>query len=378
MAFDPLEIRISFQKLLTGLILIIVPLSVVGLYLTFESQTSLQGEIGMYVKGIAQAKAAATAQYVHDRLADVSAITLEPVVADAVTSSNRAYEPKNNAATTARIENLQKNWNKPTTDSFVIGMLSSATSRLLRRYHDSDPRFLEIIVADENGATVAATNKPVNYVQADNAYWQAVYAQGRGAVHVTELRYDEPSKSYYVGIAAPILDATSGRFLGAVTTLVDMSGLFAFLNREQIGTTGRTVLVRDDGAIVSGPNVNPGMKLQSEEFAGVSDALGTLQGRPTGYVRVNMRSGNRIIGFADTGLKESYPNLGWFIMVSQDEQEALAPVRTVGRFALLMVVLGLLMLTMLAAYFFLHRKQELAQIEVMRHEEGFKGRATSA
>src|SRR5262249_34378695 len=49
MAFDPLEIRISLQKLLTGLILIIVPLSVVGLYLTFESQTSLQGEIGMYV-----------------------------------------------------------------------------------------------------------------------------------------------------------------------------------------------------------------------------------------------------------------------------------------------------------------------------------------
>src|SRR5262249_22714427 len=149
----------------------------------------------------------------------------------------------------------------------------------------------------------------------------------------TELRYDEASKSYYVRIGAPILDATSGRFLGAVTTLVDMSGLFSFLNLEQIGTTGRTVLVRNDGAIVSGPNVNPGTKLQSEEFVAVSDALGTLQGRQTGYVRANMRGGNRIIGFADTGLKESYPNLGWFIMVSQDDQEALAPVHAVARFA---------------------------------------------
>jgi len=110
----------------------------------------------------------------------------------------------------------------------------------------------------------------------------------------------------------------------------------------------------------------------------VSDALGTLQGRQTGSVPTNIRNGNRIIGFADTGLKQSYPNLGWFIMISQDEQEALAPVRTVGRFALWMVVLGLLMLTMLAAYFFLHRKQELAQIEVMRPDDRHKGRATSA
>jgi Cache domain len=378
MAFDPLEIRISLQKFLTGLILIIVPLSVVGLYLTFESHTSLQQEIGMYFKGVAQTKAAATAQYVHDRLADVSAITLEPVVVDAVTTANHAYEPRNNAATTARIENLEKNWNKPAADSFVTDMLSSTTSRLLRRHHELDSRFLEIIVVDENGATVAATNKPLNYMQADQGYWQAVYAHGRGAVHITEVRYDEASKSFYVGIGAPILEANSGRFLGAVTTLVDMSGLFSFLSREQIGTTGRTVLVRDNGAIVSAPNVNPGMKLQSEEFAAVSDALGTLQGRQTGYVRTNIRNGNRIIGFADTGLRQSYPNLGWFIMISQDEQEALAPVRTVGRFALWMVVLGLLMLTMLAAYFFLHRKQELAQIEVMRPDDRHKGRATSA
>jgi len=378
MAFDPLEIRISLQKLLTGLILIIVPLSVVGLYLTFESQTLLEQKVGIYFKGIAQAKAGATAQYVHDRLADVSVITSEPEVVDAVTTANRAYEPTNNAVTAARIENLEKNWNKPAADSFVIKMLSSNTSRLLRRHHELDARFLHIIVADENGATVAATNKPLNYVQADKGYWQAVYAQGRGAVHITELRYDEASKSYYVRIGAPILDATSGRFLGAVTTLVDMSGLFSFLNLEQIGTTGRTVLVRNDGAIVSGPNVNPGTKLQSEEFVAVSDALGTLQGRQTGYVRANMRSGNRIIGFADTGLKESYPNLGWFIMVSQDDQEALAPVHAIARFALWMVVLGLLMLTMLVAYFFLHRKQELAQIEVMRPDDRFKGRATSA
>ena len=44
MPFDALEIRISLQKLLIGLILIIVPLSVVGLYLTSEAETSHREE----------------------------------------------------------------------------------------------------------------------------------------------------------------------------------------------------------------------------------------------------------------------------------------------------------------------------------------------
>ena len=59
----------------------------------------------------------------------------------------------------------------------------------------------------------------------------------------------------------------------------------------------------------------------------------------------------------------------WFILVSQGEREALAPVRTVGYFAILMVLVSLLMVTLLAAYFFLHRAQEMADIEVPETEK---------
>lgn len=111
------------------------------------------------------------------------------------------------------------------------------------------------------------------------------------------------------------------------------------------------------------------MKLRSEEYAAARDALGTLQGRQAGYLMATMRDENRIVGFADTGLKQLSPNLAWVVMVSQDEREALASVRTLGHFAILMVVIGLLMVTLLAAYFFLHRKQQLADIEAASVEE---------
>ena len=60
MPFDTLEIRISLQKLLIGLVLIIVPLSVVGLYLTSEAETSLKQTIGAHFRSIAQTEGTAT------------------------------------------------------------------------------------------------------------------------------------------------------------------------------------------------------------------------------------------------------------------------------------------------------------------------------
>jgi hypothetical protein len=159
---------------------------------------------------------------------------------------------------------------------------------------------------------------------------------------------------------------------------VDVSDLFSLFDEQELGHTGRTLVVKGSGTIVSAPNVIPELRLRSEEFTAMRDALGTLEGRQNGYVTVATRHGRRIVGFADTGLKRSYPKLEWLILVSQDEREALAPLRTLEHFAIVMVVLGLLMLTVLLAYFWTHRQQELTDLEVMPTEEPPQGRAASA
>lgn len=73
-----------------------------------------------------------------------------------------------------------------------------------------------------------------------------------------------------------------------------------------------------------------------------------------------------------------YPNLGWLILVGQDEREALAPLLGLDHFALLMVVLALLMLTLLTVYFFLHRRQRFDDIEVQAAEEPPKSGGVAA
>jgi hypothetical protein len=278
----------------------------------------------------------------------------------------------------ARVGKIESTWETPQVDPFVKQILSSPTSLVLRHHREAEPRILKVLVADETGATVAATDKPLHYVQPNEAYWHSVYGEGRGGIYVSEIRYDDQTKANYLQIGMPVLEEGTHRFIGAVNALVDVSTLLSRFQREEIGRTARIMLVRDDGTVISAPYMDPSLRLKSDEYVTVHDVLGTPEGRQAGYVIASMRGGDRLVGFADTGLKSAYPNLAWLILVSQDEQEALAPLRSLGHFALLMVVLALLMLTLLTVYFFLHRRQGFEDIDVQAPEEPPKSGAAAA
>ena len=181
-----------------------------------------------------------------------------------------------------------------------------------------------------------------------------------------------------VDIAVPVLDEDSARFMGVVRALVDVAGLLSVFDQQHLGHSGRVMLVTSKGMIVNAPNVTPDLRLMSEEFTAVRDALGTSEGRQTGYVKVATSNGECIVGFADTELKRSQPNLDWVILLSQHEREALAPVRILEQFAVGMVVLALLMLTGLLAYLWTQRQQELADLVVMKPNKPSQGTTTSA
>jgi hypothetical protein len=359
-----LELRISLQRLLIGLVLVIVPFSLVGLYITSQSDKSLERTIGNHFKIVAEDVGTEAAHFITDRVMDVVTMAIDPVMIDAVTAADRSYRNATDEAIATKFEKVEKTWNGPESGALIEGILSSSASRLLKRRRELDPRFLRITVTDARGATVAATDKPADYFQGNSDQWHAVYAQGKGALNITDVQHDEATKADYIAIGTPILEESSSRLLGAVNALVNVSSLLLVLNRDNLGPTVGTSLVKGDGTIISGPNVNLSMKLKSEEFAIVRDAMGTLEGRQTGYIVADMSSGRRkLVSFADTGLKRDYTSLGWIVMVSQDMREAMAPVRAIGRFALLMVIFSSLMVTLLAVYYFLHRKQQFADIK---------------
>jgi len=364
MPLDTLEFRTSLQKLLVGLILILVPLTVFGFYVALQGDTHIRQANGENFRALTLATAESTSEFIAVCVREVSVIANTPGPVEAVTLADRQYDRLSEEAISSKIDGLDQSWDSSQTDALSAKILTSDLARQLRRTRELNPTLLKITVADVNGATVAATDRPSHYVQTDRAAWQALSSQGMGAIHVSDLRYDDQTHVYYLSIAYPILQEGTGRFIGAVTVMADVSPLFAQFNRRQMGRTGRLTLVGEDGTVIEAAGVTPSMKMKSEEFAAIRDALGSLRGRQAGYIFATLSNGESyLIGFADTGLKDAYPNLPWIVLASQEAREVTGPVRNMTAFALLVMVFALLMLSLLGAYVFLHRKQQLEDIE---------------
>jgi hypothetical protein len=109
------------------------------------------------------------------------------------------------------------------------------------------------------------------------------------------------------------------------------------------------------------------MNVKSEEYESLREALGANPPQESGYLVSDVRArGKNVIGFADTGLKRHYGKLGWTVLVSQNSADAFASVRIVERLLAFMSLIGIATVTVLGAWFALHRKRPFAEIGELR------------
>jgi hypothetical protein len=355
-------IVVPASRLLIALLVLVVPICLVGLLSLAYADRSLGRTVGSHFKTVAEISGSEVSRFIHDRVTDVGVMAMEFEVIDAAKAGNAEHAGKSEAALTASVQETERVWNTPVGAPTANRILSNKASQLLRKHRDFDRRFLRITVTDAKGGTVAATHKTLDYYQADEDFWQAVYANGRGAVNITDVLYDDVTKSPYIGIGVPIINDTNGEFIGMVDALVDVSAIFPAFERLQFGTSSRIMLVKDDGTVIAAPGVNLSMKMKSDEYAAVRESVQTISGRQTGYVVADVGGARHVIGFADTGLKQDYGNLGWLVLAAQDTREAFAPIRTVYRIIVIMSVIGLLAVTLFGVWVFLHRTEEYTHL----------------
>lgn len=369
---DRYELRIPLRRLLTGMMLTVIPICAIGLIVVSRAGQSLDRHWGHYFRTIAEFTASEVAMFFHERVLAVGTLAADPLLVDTVKQANARYAGLSEQAIGDRISQIEREWNTPKGEMHARPILSNAASRLMVRWRDRDRRFLRLTLTDKQGAVVAATHKTLDYFQADEDFWQAIYAQGRGAAHMTDILYDDVTKSYYVGLGVPVMDEETNTFIGALDALIEVSSIFPLLHRLDLGPTSRMLLVKADGTVIHGPNINLAMNVKSAEFMAAQESMAAGPSRWPGYVIAPLPGGEQtIIGYASPGLQESFPNLNWTVLVAQNTREAFAPTQGVLRLLYLMILAGLAAVTLLAMYFAVHRRREYTHLapEPERAEE---------
>src|SRR5580704_479917 len=98
MPFEATELRISLQKLLIGLVLVMVPLSVVGLYITHRSEQSLEQTVGAQHRAVSQSISYTINQFMYDRVIDCTMIANETSVLESIAAANKSHKSMADAA----------------------------------------------------------------------------------------------------------------------------------------------------------------------------------------------------------------------------------------------------------------------------------------
>jgi len=125
----------------------------------------------------------------------------------------------------AKIDALDQTWRAEVgtgASALVDGVLMNAAADFLRATMEaSGGAMTEVFIMDAHGLNVAASGATSDYWQGDEAKFQQTYGVGAGAVHVSEIEFDESSQSYQVQISVTLTDPASGAPIGAMTVGVD-------------------------------------------------------------------------------------------------------------------------------------------------------------
>lgn len=179
--------------------------------------------------GLALAGGASANDYAA-QIQDLYQTTIAGLLADpAIVAAVKAQNDRTAALGAPEIDALDKTWRaevKTATRPMVDGVVANPVADLLRTRRDASAGlFTEIFVMDAQGLNVAASDPTSDYWQGDEAKWQETYAKGPGALHISEVEFDESTKTYQAQVSAPILDPATGAPIGAATFGIDVGQL---------------------------------------------------------------------------------------------------------------------------------------------------------
>ncbi len=338
------------QTVLAAFLLVSLPGLVVGVVIVLMlGQARMREFYGEQLSYVAQQTAAVVDAYVFRKILDVSVLGRTPELRAAAAAGSR--DPVDPAA----VRTLDEAWIKGgAVPAQLGGFFESPASRYLADVIVQDQVYRELLLTDRHGRLVAASNRVSDYDQSDEDWWKAA-ADAQGRVSVTDVRWDESARALALEVAVPVRTPGGDELAGILKAVVDARELLAAVAGLKIGGTGQATLLRSNGAIVfSRASSDPNTRyFATEELSRRLEATETAQtGQIDRFVlRADAAGEAQLIGVAPSQLNRSYPNVNWFVAVSQAERELVAPMRSVGLY--LAVLFGAVLITVmgLALYF---------------------------
>ena len=340
----------TLQTKLAAAFVALTAVSVIGVatVVTQQVEDALTQRVGEGLQAEAVGQAQAINLFFHEKVSQMQVLALIDSIKEGAEAQNKSYSGSEEEIL-AEIQRLDDYWvNAPDDDPFIekiitpFAFLNKVAIHLLDA-RENLPDHIEIFVTDRYGATVAATNRLSDYYQADEAWWQAAWNDGQGAVYISDPEFDESANANALLLAVPIY-GESNEVIGILRSTLVVDSLFELIGNFKIGETGHAVLFTDQGEVLYDPVVggaNDSAQLPAEVVQGfltgahghfdvVSDEHGDLSvlGHQPLHTPDEVDSNDRSL---QGQIGQAVLDLNWVVVARQEAEEALAPVEAITR-----------------------------------------------
>ncbi|MCK5311192.1 MAG: Cache 3/Cache 2 fusion domain-containing protein [Desulfobacteraceae bacterium] len=310
---------LKFKLILGGIMAVIIPLAVVGLFAINKSSTALvtaaEGQAAQVAGDLSTMMDVAIGQEI--KLA--TEMAMNPMVADAAAGV---------------LEGGQ---------DFAMDELTALDDFFGKVFKEIGGGYDLIFVTDTHGVTIAdsagGTLREKKLSVADRDYF---IAAKNGKVSIGKPILSRASGKPVFVIAVP-LKTDSGNFTGVFGIVVKFDTMSDKITKVKIGKTGYPFMIDKTGLTIAHPKKEHILKLNLTQLQGMESITGQMMANKSGVDNYRFQGIDKIAGFAPVKVT------GWSIGVTQNKAEFMAPVYTIrnvvlgsGGIFLLITILGVL------------------------------------
>ena len=274
-------------------------------------------------------------------VSSIRGLAVSPVLRDAVRSANKAYADRGEASIEKEIRQMDLQWVRTgNKNEFLKKYLSNPAARYLLDIKKQTGEYAELFITDSRGALVASTDKTKYLYFGNEEWWRTAYNNGKGELYISKIYFDPDKNQSLQDIAAPIMDEGGNHLLGVVRIVHKIERLLQVVQKLRIGNSGHVMLLNSSRSILIYSMLPPHLQMITEDL--MRDI--TLTRRGWAVVKDNARGDvDAIAGFAPLAFsfdygKNIFGGNEWYTFVSQSPEESYAPMRTLLKRTLLLLV----------------------------------------
>ena len=334
-------------KLIAVMVLIaLLPLAVTSFLNAQNTSRTMSRQIGESFAAVAARSSDQVSSVLVENVRRLNTMTLNHMVWEELEKRNNVYTGTKQVIV-SQLTELDEQWIAASDDDLLIrraiadNEVVNPTAYILHDFKELFPQNVEVFATDRYGALVGSTNRTSDYYQADERWWQMAWNNGEGAIFIDDPQYDESAGITAINIAVPV-KSHEGEVVGVLRTTVDMQPILDIVSAIKVGQTGHVTLVDREEVVIADPHEERVGRPLPESLRDVV----ALVGEESDWTEARDENGNMaIVGYAksrQTGGLTAIEWLNWTAIASIDSREALAPVATSTRLALISGLVAIL------------------------------------